>query len=151
MALTREQRDELRAKAEAATPGPWMLLPPAIIGENNHVITPHDGQRCGIVVNGATPENATYIAAANPATVLTLLDALEEAECEVARLEWRRARGWQGRRSAGRRRGRAAGGRGRATGLVARGLPPVTGCCKGSARKMPGRVQDSARSDGVRC
>jgi hypothetical protein len=84
--LTQEQRAELRAKAQAATRGPWMVLPPVIIGGNNDVATPHDGERHRSIATRALPENAAFIAAADPPTVLALLDALEEAEQQ--RADW---------------------------------------------------------------
>ena len=74
--------DPLRAKAEAATPGPWKWEPPyeeadyyylnSAIGTQVH----SDGSACGeygadIDVNGP---DGVYIAAANPAVMLSLLD-----------------------------------------------------------------------------
>lgn len=70
--------DELRKLAEAATPGPWTIH----FGLEGDVLV----KRHGIYVNVAAAHdkpkaNAAYIAAANPQTVLGLLDriaALEE-------------------------------------------------------------------------
>lgn len=71
---------EVRKLAEAATPGPW------IAGDDEDsdyfLVGPHDGD--GIVFRPVVKlhpqNNAAYIAAANPATILSLLDRLEKAE-----------------------------------------------------------------------
>lgn len=106
--MTAVDRDELKRLAEGATPGPW---------EWDEVMNPFyndpDGQSCGgdgtgMVeffqtdadgetlfdeegeVRGVLPwkfNNADFIAAANPATALSLLDALAaaEARCDFIR------------------------------------------------------------------
>ena len=86
---------ELRHLAEAATPGPWSLTDgdPAMSGQ--HWTIRRQGVP-GIRVSGFTygfNGDATYIAAANPAVVLGLLDRLahmtearNNARAEVERL-----------------------------------------------------------------
>ena len=86
---------ELRRLAEAATPGPWSLTDgdPAMSGQ--HWTIRRQGVP-GIRVSGFTygfNGDATYIAAANPAVVLGLLDRLahmtearNNARAEVERL-----------------------------------------------------------------
>lgn len=86
---------ELRRLAEAATPGPWSLTDgdPAMSGQ--HWTIRRQGVP-GIRVSGFTygfNGDATYIAAANPAVVLGLLDRLahmtearDNARAEVERL-----------------------------------------------------------------
>ena len=86
---------ELRRLAEAATPGPWTLTDgdPAMSGQ--HWTIRRQGVP-GIRVSGFTygfNGDATYIAAANPAVVLGLLDRLahmtearDNARAEVERL-----------------------------------------------------------------
>lgn len=58
--------DNLRALAEAATPGPWQ-------DANGYVIA--DGR-----VLTLTPNNRAYIAAVDPQTVLALIDRAKRAE-----------------------------------------------------------------------
>ena len=86
--MTPEERDELRAAAEAATPEPWSF------GEN-------PGWRGGVMaVFGGEGKplgtcrrlaDAYYIAGASPDTILGLLDALAAAEAEAG--EYRRLSG----------------------------------------------------------
>ncbi len=91
--LSREQRDELRRLAEAATPGPWdtdthrdddgrevpMLM--QAYGINGHIAYGTgfgDGEQERI--------NFGYLNAADPQTVLELLDELEAAEAQAGTL-----------------------------------------------------------------
>lgn len=69
--------DDLRAKAEAATPGVWRL-----IGDHIGVITGHG--TFGVVdVRRYTRADATYIAAVSPDVVLALLARVDAAEAAV--------------------------------------------------------------------
>jgi len=71
--LTKQRRAELRRLAEEATPGPWIQRHE----KHYDVIWDNDGFRvCGNVKRA----DASYIAAADPQTVLALLDALDVAE-----------------------------------------------------------------------
>lgn len=83
----------IRAAAEAATPGPWhaagpsfgMPLPKYI---NCVIVENEDGDADDICIapigcDEISTEDLTYIATANPATVIALLDRLEAAETEV--------------------------------------------------------------------
>lgn len=75
--LTAKQRAELRRLAEAATPGEWRARGNEVLngGQNRKpIVTRPDHQGMA---------DADYIAAANPATVLSLLDALEAAEADA--------------------------------------------------------------------
>lgn len=84
--MTREERDLLREKAKAATPGPWERGDPdddptqwdAAIWGPMRV----DGSRVAVVDDAKKHEhgagNADFIAAAHPGVVLRLLDALDE-------------------------------------------------------------------------
>ena len=74
----------LRALAEKATPGPWIYH--ETIHADNHV-TAGGGILTGTHVCGPTyeRENARFIAAANPAVVLAMLDRLERAEAAIER------------------------------------------------------------------
>jgi len=65
---------ELREKALAATPGPWEATKTAW----GMTLDDHDGamifiETCGVTYS-ADPADAEFIAAANPAVVLSLLD-----------------------------------------------------------------------------
>ncbi len=83
--------DELRKLAEAATPGPWWTdekdkrRSPAL--PSPFVVYSHDGH----VVQAdwaANPDaDLAFIAAANPQTVLSLLDQLAAANALIAKLE----------------------------------------------------------------
>jgi len=85
---------ELRKLAEAATPGPWMVQQYSThvgfsvwadgrgcIAERWYDIT--QAKPYGDEIGG----NAAFIAAANPAAVLSLLDRLDAAEARVRALE----------------------------------------------------------------
>jgi hypothetical protein len=68
---------ELRRLAEGATPGPWIL------SEASRWIMEASERRQGICDYDDDPKaraNAAYIAAANPSTILSLLDRLEATE-----------------------------------------------------------------------
>lgn len=80
--------DALRAKAEAATPGPWRQSP-----MTPSRVSTRDGS-IGVAWHSAGGEmdrkaerTAAFIAAASPATVLALLDRLAAAELDVARAD----------------------------------------------------------------
>lgn len=80
---------ELRRLAEAATPGPWSLTDgdPAMNGQ--HWTIRRQGV-AGIRVSGFTygfNGDAAYIAAANPAAVLALLDDLDAARAAITRVQ----------------------------------------------------------------
>ena len=84
--MTREQRDRLRRLAEAATPGPWTRKRPTEgeFGFASGTKVAGCGPGCGVYANppgGSFPSaDASFIEGANPQTVLSLLDALEETE-----------------------------------------------------------------------
>lgn len=77
---------ELRKLAEAATAGPW------IAGDDEDsdyfLVGPHDGDEIVFrsVVKLHAQNNALFIAAANPAAVISLLDQIEEQQAENDRL-----------------------------------------------------------------
>ena len=81
--------NELRRLAQAATPGPWKMLP---VGDGRQkfavanseflsilTVTDEGGATFGTVYDDA---DARFIAAANPATVIELLDRIEAAESD---------------------------------------------------------------------
>lgn len=77
-----QQLADLRAKAEAATPGPWVRH------HQRHGVSVHraDG---GFDWVGAGDSEATadFITAANPATVIAMIDEIERLRERVAVLE----------------------------------------------------------------
>ena len=88
--MTPEIQAELRRLAEAATPGPWRTE--YLMGAGNDLLT-------AIVAGRATPDDlrvigstlaerdGKFIAAANPAVVLALLDAAAERDRLAAAIE----------------------------------------------------------------
>ena len=96
---------ELRRLAEAATPGPWHAATGAALQTDAGVDATHvwycrwrDERFLSISkvldneLDQTTPEDAAYIAAANPAAVLALLDKLDalaalRAAAEAARAD----------------------------------------------------------------
>ena len=104
--VTPEMLAELRRLAEAATPGPWYLDGPWWYGDDDSaycISTAEDAGRIAVTIAppryifGGEREvrdaNARFIAAANPAVVLALLDRLahmrearDNARAEVERL-----------------------------------------------------------------
>jgi hypothetical protein len=70
---------KLRELAQKATPGPWEQI--------NHIVFTETGDLEWVVANarsGNSIIDAEYISAANPATVLALLDELERTQGSVA-------------------------------------------------------------------
>lgn len=72
--------ERLVQAAQKATPGPWIyeIMPDT----ECYSVFPPDlsvGSVCDIYNNGADGDNAAYIAAANPATILSLLTELSAA------------------------------------------------------------------------
>lgn len=85
---------ELRELAEAATQGPWIAAGPSygdpmpryyntVVTDRGDPIEDED-----VCSDTMTSEDALFIAAANPAAILSLLDRLEKAEKDAARLDW---------------------------------------------------------------
>jgi len=79
----------LRELAEAATPGEWEWsgalgcdADALKDGAGGYVLWP--APMCDVAIIDVTPQNRAYIAAANPAAILALLDRLELAEAPSA-------------------------------------------------------------------
>lgn len=100
--MTPEQLKELRKAAEEATPGPWIGCGPSF-GDYmpaylNEVVVDRQGEEddCYEVCRspaGLDKESScdmAYIAAANPATILQLLDYVESLERDAARYRYLR-------------------------------------------------------------
>jgi hypothetical protein len=77
---------ELRAAAQAATPGPWT---PCNTKGAMVVATSPDGEY--VYTDQQSFENRAYIALASPDTVLALLDVVEAAQALIAAVEGCRA------------------------------------------------------------
>ena len=83
-----DQDKELRRLAEAATPGPWKIAPAGTKAYEREDPYPFDMIQVAparfVRTEGRSENeansNAAFIAAANPATILSLLDRLEAAE-----------------------------------------------------------------------
>jgi len=81
--------EELKKKALAATPGPWAWddnnIRDADYDEKEYapwLVASDEPVLCG-QIRANTPENADYIAAANPAAVLGLIEKLDAAHTEL--------------------------------------------------------------------
>jgi len=79
-------KQALREAAEKATPGKWRRASTRFNGITAQSAYPLCGKE-DILANAAEKRDAEFIAAANPATVLALLDELEAAENRNDRLE----------------------------------------------------------------
>lgn len=91
----------LREAAEKATPGNWWIDSHGMAmvahhNDNTMIVFVTDGEQMGKAIRHEDTGNlshwrndndASFIAAANPATVLALLDELEAAEKRIAELE----------------------------------------------------------------
>lgn len=88
MTPTPEARTALRALAEQATKGPWEAsnMEAREDGSPGCAWGVTAGDRGIIEHDFVAPHNAVFIAAANPAVVLALLDALEARDREVTEL-----------------------------------------------------------------
>lgn len=75
---------KLKAAALAATPGPWRRTATIF---NGITYGPFSLTNEKVLANVAEKSNAEFIAAANPATVLELIAALEAAQKRNAELE----------------------------------------------------------------
>ena len=85
--------DDLRAKALAATPGPWFACDPMNEHYLRDVLTnaPGEGTWTVVTCNSQRDEcdaNTRFVATANPATVLALLDEIAALRADAERLDW---------------------------------------------------------------
>jgi hypothetical protein len=89
------EQNELKRLAELATPGPWYAEGQAVTIDTRFQICcgRSQGECCGdpevegeyrAVADKASPDDAAFIAAANPAVILKLLDRIEALERRVA-------------------------------------------------------------------
>ena len=89
--LTPETLAELRRLAESATPGPWASGDPSFGEGNAQCIVSISERAMGRDIQGPNLHPALFdvefIAAANPAVMLTLLDAVDERDALAAKLD----------------------------------------------------------------
>lgn len=75
--------EKLKQLALDATDGPWVQYDGCVYQDEEH------GDECVVSGTGSTPcrlHDASYIAAANPTTILALIEALELQNAKVAAL-----------------------------------------------------------------
>ena len=86
--IDKTEIDRLRTLAVAATPGPWIPAGPsygdAFPRYFNCVVVESESDDSPDICNDVEHGDADYIAAANPATLIALLDALEAAQADAA-------------------------------------------------------------------
>lgn len=88
--MTNDELMQLKALAEAATPGPWygffdgVRLAPEVFGQKN--ISRYVCGVMGTTGNNTTEHyNSNYIAAANPAVILALIAKIESIAADAKR------------------------------------------------------------------
>lgn len=78
----------LRALAEAATPGPWHHAQHPADDQMHDIRGPINDAHNVVIYAECEPEDAAYIAAADPPTLIALLDRLEELEGREPKWEY---------------------------------------------------------------
>lgn len=79
-------REKLKALAESATPGPWVKSAPGEVSSADYEV---DGEiMCDHIASGfgcgsSDPDDAAFVAAANPETILAMLAEIERLEREA--------------------------------------------------------------------
>jgi len=92
--MTQEQIDELRNLAQAATPGPWVVNgdplvnegAPHLMTEDGYAIADFWGNESSLGLKG-NEQNAAFIATANPAAILALIQQRDELLAEMRVIE----------------------------------------------------------------
>ncbi|HFP2077504.1 TPA: ead/Ea22-like family protein [Klebsiella pneumoniae] len=84
-----ELAQSLKAAAEKATPGPWGVARDGktLVSNQSHPIATVSDAMHRMLADGSTGKDAEFIALANPANILALVDALEKAQRRIAELE----------------------------------------------------------------
>jgi hypothetical protein len=78
--------DKLKALALAATPGPWFAQ--TVAGYRGNLFDVRAKYQRGVAGGIGDPNDAAYIAATNPATVLELIAEVERLRADAARLDF---------------------------------------------------------------
>lgn len=86
--LTPEQRDELRERIAAATPGPWYAVVNDLIGgvavsTHDKFVADHDLHERVVADMVTSDEDAKFIAAASPDVIVALLDERDRLAAEL--------------------------------------------------------------------
>ncbi|MFB8477028.1 ead/Ea22-like family protein [Klebsiella michiganensis] len=78
-----ELAQSLKAAAEKATPGPWGVARDGktLVSNQSHPIATVSDAMHRMLDDGSTGKDAEFIALANPANILALVEALEKAQC----------------------------------------------------------------------
>lgn len=84
-----ELAQSLKAAAEKATPGPWGVARDGktLVSNQSHPIATVSDAMHRMLADGSTGKDAEFIALANPANVLALVEALEKSQQRNAELE----------------------------------------------------------------
>ena len=84
-----ELAQSLKAAAEKATPGPWGVARDGktLVSNQSHPIATVSDAMHRMLADGSTGKDAEFIALANPANILALVEALEKAQQHIARQE----------------------------------------------------------------
>lgn len=77
-----ELAQSLKAAAEKATPGPWGVARDGktLVSNQSHPIATVSDAMHRMLADGSTGKDAEFIALANPANILALVNALEKAQ-----------------------------------------------------------------------
>lgn len=77
-----ELAQSLKAAAEKATPGPWGVARDGktLVSNQSHPIATVSDAMHRMLADGSTGKDAEFIALANPANILALVEALEKAQ-----------------------------------------------------------------------
>lgn len=81
-----ELAQSLKAEAEKATPGKWMRSS-VLFNSITNIANPMEQGNKPHVANTSEKRDAEFIALANPANILALVEALEKAQQHIARQE----------------------------------------------------------------
>ncbi|MEB2971876.1 ead/Ea22-like family protein [Klebsiella pneumoniae] len=81
-----ELAQSLKAAAEKATPGPWGVARDGktLVSNQSHPIATVSDAMHRMLADGSTGKDAEFIALANPANILALVEALEKAQETIA-------------------------------------------------------------------
>ena len=84
-----ELAQRMKAAAEKATPGPWGVARDGktLVSNQSHPIATVSDAMHRMLDDGSTGKDAEFIALANPANVLALVEALEKAHQRIDELE----------------------------------------------------------------
>ena len=87
-----ELAQRLKAAAEKATPGPWGVARDGktLVSNQSHPIATVSDAMHRMLTDGSTGKDAEFIALANPANIIALVEALEKAQQSVELVDLQR-------------------------------------------------------------